>query len=216
MKIDDIFLCRCHIGIKVKDKNGKIILRKLPKTELCFSANGIYYGIVDFKKYSVVSEFNELEEECVVMATRLNELELPASSQKNFRQIKEALFHRIQSERKTVRSIEEYTQMLSHIELVWCKKGKVTEKNGKKEIVDLPEKSCVAVLYSGLFYDLNDGKEIKRLDYEADCGEIVAYSFVSIVPDDFGEEYKNYMLAAAMVVSSLESEDDLPKVLYLR
>lgn len=56
MTIDNIFLCRCTIGIKVKNEEGQVVLKQLPKNELCFSADGVYYNLLDFKKYLSASD----------------------------------------------------------------------------------------------------------------------------------------------------------------
>lgn len=216
MRINDIFLCRCNLGIKVKNEEGKIVLKNLPKSELCLSANGVYYGLLDFKKYLTVSECDKLEEECVVLAMRLDESALKDESKQSLKKNKEALLHRLNNEKKRMDSITDYLQTLPNIDLVWCQKGKVTEKNGKKGIIPLPEETCVALLYKGNYYDLINGTAIERLNYQADLGEVVAYSFVSVEPEELGDDYKDRVLLASLLLAKLEKDDDMPKVFYLR
>lgn len=216
MTIDNIFLCRCTIGIKVKNSEGQVIIKQLPKNELCFSADGVYYNLLDFKKYLSAPECKANEEECVIMAVRLNEDELEESVRNNLRKNKEALLYKIEAERKTINSVDEFIGTLPHVDLVWCKKGKVVEKDGQKGIISLPNETCVALLYKGIYYDLINDAEINRLNYEAEMGEVVAYSFVSIDPEELGDDYKDYVLFASLLLAKLERKSGKPKIFYLR
>ena len=52
---DKIYLCKCVFQIDELDEN-KIVSRVLPRQEFCFAYDGIYYNMIDFKKYKLFQD----------------------------------------------------------------------------------------------------------------------------------------------------------------
>ena len=213
---DSIFLCRCKFA--VDEKNGdQVISRSIPKVEFCLNKDGLYYNMLDFKKYKLPHEYHDENEEYIVEAVKLDESQLSGPAYNTILLRKQALANHLAEVRRKVKSISEYLDALPRIDFIRYSMGRVILVPEGLAIEEVKtEEPCLAVLIKGKYYNITSGKEITVLNNNHLPGDIAGYNFRSVDTSKMNiDDYMTIILAASMIVNNV-CKDEKVKIYMMR
>ena len=214
--IDNIYLCICAIGVDELNEN-KLGTKVLPKQEYCLCADGVFYNLIDFKRYKLFQDHHCLGEEYIIQVSRQDESKLDAKPmvKKALQQKKMELFNHIEETKNNIKNPDDLFAVLPHADIVGYEKGDIVFLENNIGIIS-KNKFGIALLYGKKYYDLNTGQEILTVGDDVYPGDEIGYNFKGITPEILDkEEYKKLILLASQLAIKL-TKNAKSKVLVLR